>query len=190
MPWRTQAAELALEIAREIQARNVEGYYYSAGSDRDVYEAALYAAPLFPDAAAALCLELAGRKDISPEIADRVTEAHRKRREERARQGLEGNRRSKAQPPIGIPRGPKRPAWPDGPREKVDREFLEACLAGAPVTGLIKASPDAALEVLLAVSIEEPQHDDFTRSSLPECGLSYWHGRSACLFSWAVSAVF
>jgi hypothetical protein len=30
------------------------------------------------------------------------------------------------------------------------------------------------LEVLLAVSIEEPQHDDFTRSSLPECGLSYW----------------
>jgi hypothetical protein len=28
--------------------------------------------------------------------------------------------------------------------------------------------------VLLAVSIESPQHDDFTRSSLPECGLSSW----------------
>lgn len=174
MPWRTQAAELAIYITREIQARNADGYYYSASSDRDVYEAALYAAPLFPDAAAALCLELAGRKDIAPEIADRVTEAHRKRREERARQGLEGSGRSKAPPPIGIPRGPRRPAWPDGPREKVDREFLEACLTGAPVTGLIKASPDAALEVLLAVSIEEPQHDDFTRPSLPECGLSYW----------------
>lgn len=174
MPWRTEAAELAIDIAREIQARNAEGYYYSAGNDGDVYEAVLYAAPLFPDAAALLCLELAGRRDIAPEIADRVTEAHRKQREERTRQGLEESARSKAPPPIGIPRGPRRPAWPDGPRGKVDRKFLEACLTGSPVTGLIKASPDAALEVLLAVSIEEPQHNDFTRSSLPECGLSYW----------------
>ena len=128
-------------------------YYYS-GSDRAVYEAALYAAPLFPAEASALCLELAGRKDISPEIAGRVAEARRKRQEERARQDLEGGGRSKAPPPIGIPRGRKRPPWPDGPRETVDREFLEACLAGAPVTALIKADPDAALEVLLAVSIE------------------------------------
>jgi hypothetical protein len=51
---------------------------------------------------------------------------------------------------------------------------VEACLAGGPVTGLIKADPDGALEVLLGASIKEPQHDDFTRSSLPECGLSYW----------------
>jgi len=174
MPWRTHAAELALGIAREIQARNAEGHYYSAGSDRSVYEAALYAAPLFPDAAAALCLELAGRKDISPEIAGRVAKARRRRQEERARQDLEGSGRSKAPPPIGMPRGRRRPAWPDGPRGKVDREFQEACLVGAPVTALIKADPDVALEVLLAVSIEEPQHDDFARSSLPECGLSFW----------------
>jgi hypothetical protein len=174
MPWRTQAAELALDIAREIQARNAEGHYFSAGNDREVYEAALYAAPLFPEAAASLCLELAGRKDVSLQIADRVTEARRKRQEVRAIQELEGGARSKAPPPIGIPRGRLRPAWPDGPRQKVDREFVEACLAGAPVTGLIKANPDAALEVLLAVSIEEPQHEEFTRSSLPECGLSFW----------------
>jgi hypothetical protein len=174
MPWRMHAAGLALDIAREIQARNAEGHYYSAGSDRVVYEAALYAAPLFPAATAALCLELAGRRDISPEIAGRVTEARRRRQEERDRQDLEGGGRSKAPLPIGMPRGRRRPAWPDGPRGKVDREFQEACLAGAPVTALIKADPDAALEVLLAVSIEEPQHDDFTHSRLPECGLSYW----------------
>ena len=174
MPWRTHAAELALAITREIQARNAEGHYYSAGSDREVYEAALYAAPLFPDAAAALCLELAGRKDMSPQIAERVAEARRRRHEERTRQDLDGGGRSRAPAPIGMPRGRRRPAWPDGPREKVDRAFVEACLAGPPVTGLIKADPDGALEVLLAASIEEPQHDDFTRSSLPECGLSYW----------------
>lgn len=172
VPWRTHAGELALEIAREIQARNAEGNYY--GSDRAVYEAALYAAPLFPAEASALCLELAARKDISPEIAGRVAEAGRKRREERARQNLEAGERSKAPRPIGIPRGRRRPPWPDGPGGEVDRKFREACLAGAPVTAMIKADPDVALEVLLAVSIEEPQHDDFVRSSLPECGLSYW----------------
>ena len=174
MPWRTHAAELALEIAREIQARNAEGRYYSSGSDRDVYEAALYAAPLYPAEASALCLELAARKDVSPEIAGRVAETRRKRQEEVARQDLEGGGRSKAPPPIGFPRGRRRPPWPDGPRGKIDREFTEACLSGAPVTALIKADPDVALEVFLAVSIEEPQHDDFTRPSLPECGLSYW----------------
>ena len=52
----------------------------------------------------------------SPKRAD-------KRQEERARQDLEGSGRSKAPPPIGMPRGRLRPAWPDGPREKVDREF-------------------------------------------------------------------
>jgi hypothetical protein len=129
---------------------------------------------LFPDVAATLCLELAGRRDSSPQIVERATEARRNRQEERARQELEGSGRSKAPTPIGMPLGRLRPAWPDGPREEVDREFVEACLAGAPIAGLIRADPDAALEVLLAVSIEEPQHDEFTRSSLPECGLSYW----------------
>lgn len=38
-----------------------------------------------------------------------------------------------------------------------------------------QAAPDTALEVLLAVCIDEPQHDDLIgRSSLPEYGLSYW----------------
>jgi hypothetical protein len=101
MPWRTHAAELALEIAREIQARNAEGSYYSAGSsDRAVYEAALYAAPVYPSVASALSLELAARKKVSPEIANRVAEARRKRQEERARQELEGGGRRKAPQPI------------------------------------------------------------------------------------------
>lgn len=172
MPWRKQAAELAIEIAREIQARNAEGHYYSSGSDRDVYEAALYAAPIFPDAVAALCLELAGRKDLSPEIATRVAEARRRKREELAQRE---ESRSKEPRVFGSWSGRSRAPWPDGPRTSVDREFQEACLGGDPFTALIRAAPDAALEVLLAVSIEEPQHDDpFSRSSLPESGLSFW----------------
>jgi hypothetical protein len=174
MPWREHAAELALAIAREIQARNAEGYYYSAGSDRVVYEAGLYAASASPVEVAALCLELAARKDMSPVIADRVADARRNGSRERARQDAENGQRRKAPVMIGMPRGRLRPPWPDGPRGKVDRAFREACLGGAPVMALVKANPDAALEVLLAVSIEEPKHDEFVRSSLPECGLSYW----------------
>jgi hypothetical protein len=174
MPWRRQAAELALAIAREIQARNAEGHYYPAGSDRVVYEAALYAATAFPAEVAALCQELAARKDISAVIAARVADARRKRQEEHARQDAENGQRRTAPAMIGMPRGRLRTPWPDGPRGKVDRAFREACLSGAPVTVLIKADPDAALEALLAVSIEEPKHDEFARSSLPECSLSYW----------------
>ena len=42
MPWRTEAAELALEIAREIQARNAEGHYYAGDSDRGVTAASTW----------------------------------------------------------------------------------------------------------------------------------------------------
>ena len=91
----------------------------------EVYEAAIYAAP-GPDAAAALCLELAGRKDISPDIADRITEAHRKRRGTRRRIGRERTQQGAA--------ADRYPARTSAPRmagrttPKVDREFQEACL--------------------------------------------------------------
>jgi hypothetical protein len=49
MPWRRQAAELALAIGREIQARNAEGNYFSDGQDKFAYEAALWATPELPD---------------------------------------------------------------------------------------------------------------------------------------------
>ena len=59
MPWRKQAAELALAIGREVQALNAEGNYYSDGHDKTVYEAVLAAAPELPDEVAQICLELA-----------------------------------------------------------------------------------------------------------------------------------
>ena len=46
--WRRQAAELALEVAREIQARNAEGSYFSDREDRIVYEAAFLQHLTFP----------------------------------------------------------------------------------------------------------------------------------------------
>jgi len=170
MPWRKEAAELAVAIAREVQARNEEG---SGGADRTVYEAALYAARDLPAEVAALCLELAKRRELSPEVNARVQETRRKRREQE-QQSQKAARKARA-PVMGFPRGPLNPPWPDGPQSRVDHDFQDACLDGTAISNLAQARPDVALEVLLAVCIEEPQHDDYGRSSLMEdTGLAHW----------------
>ena len=75
-------------------------------------------------------------------------------------------------------RGPLRDPWPDGPRTRVAEPFQEACLDGQCLMPLIVRRPDAALEVLLAVSIEEPKElDPFGGHSLIDSyGVEHWHG--------------
>jgi hypothetical protein len=170
MPWRKEAAELAVAIAREVQARNEEG---PGRGDRIVYEAALYAAADLPDEVAALCLELAKRRELSPEVNARVRETRRKRREQQ-QQSQKAARKARA-PVMEFSRGRLNPPWPDGPQSRVDHHFQDACLDGTAFSNLAQARPDVALEVLLAVCIEEPQHDDYGRSSLMEdTGLAHW----------------
>lgn len=173
MLWRAEAAELALAIAREIQTRNEEGPYYSAGADRAVYETALYAAKDLPTEVGQLCLELAKRRPLSTTVSARVEEKRRKRREAQRQQQSERVARKRALPTF--PSGRLRSPWPDGPSERVDREFQEACLNGAAFVTLVQANPDVALEVLLAVCIEEPQEEDYGRSrSRLDLGLAHW----------------
>jgi hypothetical protein len=115
-PWRQEAAELSLAIAREIQARNAEGNYYSGNHDRAAYQAALYAAPDLPHEIGQLCLELAERRDMAADIAARATEVHQKRAEKR-RQRDQDSSRGKRMAALNLPRGCRRPPWPDGPPE-------------------------------------------------------------------------
>ena len=174
MPWRREAAELSLAIGREIQARNAEGNWFSDGLDKAAYEAVLWAAPELPNDVAALCLELAERRDVSPEIRVRVDAAHQRRREERDRYLAENPHRERASPPIPFLHGRRRAPWRDGPREAVDRSFRDTCLDTGAFVGLVRADPDAALEVLLAVCIEDPQYEFDGRSPLGDCGLEHW----------------
>ncbi|TAJ91164.1 MAG: hypothetical protein EPO41_16215 [Reyranella sp.] len=170
--WRQEAANLAYTIAREVQGRNLETAYYSEGKDDTVFQALLYAAPLLPVEVSELCLELAGRRPISAQISERVARVSKERAEAR---------RVDAGPPVQpvIPPflgGRRRSShWQDGPQRHVLSQFRNACLAGDPFARLARANPEAALEVLLAVCIEEASdEDDFGSSSLPGCGLSYW----------------
>jgi hypothetical protein len=183
MPWRREAAELALVIGREVQALNAEGNYYSDGHDKTVYEVVLSAARELPDEVAELCLELAQRRDLNPAIVARVEQAHERQREQR-RQFLEANpkRRERSSFPPAWPHGELRDPWPDGPRDGLQNAFQEACLDTGAFPALVRTRPDAALEVLLAVCIEPPKHEDFGRSSMPETGLDHWNGGDPPLY--------
>ena len=183
MPWRKQAAELAVAIGREVQALNAEGNYYSKGHDKTVYEAVLAAAPDLPDDVAQFCLELAQRRDLDAAIVTRLEQSYERQRVKR-RQYLNANPERQRPPPSlsAWRRGELRPPWPDGPRDDVQNAFQEACLDTGAFAALVRAKPDAALEVLLAVCIEPPKHEDFGRSSMPEAGLDHWHGGDPPLY--------
>ena len=136
-----------------------------------------------PDEVAALCLELAERRDLRPEIRRRVDATHARRRAERREYLAAHPERERPAPPpslssFGRPRDP----WPDGPRARVDAEFQEACLDTGAFAALVSARPDAALEVLLAVCIEEPQHENYSTHPMRECGLDHWRSGDPPLF--------
>jgi hypothetical protein len=183
MPWRHEAAELAFAIGREIQALNAEGQYYSDGHDKHVYEAVLWAAPELPADIPQMCLELAERRDLPADIQTRVAETHRRKAEERRRYLEQHPERRPPPSPAGAwLRGERHAPWPDGPRDHVQRCFQEACLETGAFTGLVRTDPNVALEVLLAVCIEEPQYDEFGSTSYRRTGLAHWHTGDAPLY--------
>src|SRR5262249_4003020 len=49
-------------------------------------------------------------------------------------------------------------------------------------SALVHARPDTALEVLLAVCIEEPQREDYSNRTMRECGVDHWHAGDPPLF--------
>jgi hypothetical protein len=179
MPWRQEAAELALAIGREIQAQSIE--HNGTQGDKCAYEAVLWAAPELPEEVAAFCLELAQRRDLSPEIRFRVDQARERAREQqRERLAAQPERKQAPAPPSFF--GHLLDPWPDGPRDRVDSAFQEACLDTAAFAALVQARLEAALEVLLAVCIEEPQREDYSNRSMPEHGVDHWRAGDPPLY--------
>ena len=76
--WRREAAELAVAVAREIQAQSAEGTCLPDDIERSVYETALLAVADMPDEVAVLALELSRRRNVLPAIRARTEEAGRK----------------------------------------------------------------------------------------------------------------
>lgn len=185
-PFRDHAAKVALSVAREFQALRAEGQYLHDAKEQTAYQAALLAAHDLPDEVSTFGLEMARRKPASQEVQERA-EAARIVAEERRRLWEEDNpdrveqlRHLGASPlPLGERVGP----WPDGPREHVEDAFREAVFDNTAILPLAEERPDTAFEVLLAVCIEPPHHDNPWGSDLmDDCGLESWRDHDPAMY--------
>ena len=170
---RPAAARLAMDVAREYQAKSQEGRIGSIDGDQIAYEAALLSAPELPEEVAAFCLEMAGRRPVSKEIQERAETAAAAAEEERQRRLRELGPRTKP-PALGtaLPLGSLREPWPDGPQRRVDRNFRTAIQSGSAILPLAGVRPDETLELLLATCIEPPRHEAvFFDSGRDDCGI-------------------
>lgn len=182
MPGRREAGLVALRLAREAQGLIAEGLHFG-DKDKVIYEAALSAAPEFPEEVTQLALELGARLPEPAHAVQRREEERareRKRREEWAKQNPEKVRERQALPPPVLSsyrEGPLRPPAADGPLREVSDGFRSAVMQTPALNGLIAVRPNATREVLLAVCIDEPKPFDRygeDRLLLGRLGLADW----------------
>lgn len=165
MRYRLQMAELALAMARTVQVEKGHGVMYLTR------EPLLYTAPLagaadLPTEVGNWALELAGRREIDPDVKRRIAEvqvqkakAHADRLKTDAEYKARHEERKRVSSSIGLYRE-RLPPWPLGASRRVDSDFRTACIKHNGIQTLMRARPELAGEVLLALIIEdEPERE-------------------------------
>ena len=170
-PGRTDAARLAIELAREVQCLLAERRYHSRNGYKEVYEGLLHAAQEYPDEAGQIALELCHRRPEPNYAIQREVETNE--RHERAEQQYlaahpEEEQRRRAPIPGMMIRyaSPLPPPWPDGPSQRVSEAFASAVLDTTALNGLILQRPKVASGVLLAVCVEEPLEEHHSHHTI------------------------
>ena len=179
-PYRREFAELALATARARQLDVAKGVMY-VGDDDIIFQAAFAGAQDSPDEVAAWALEMARRRPIRADLADKLRTygedraAEHRRRLESDADYRERHERKRSVP--FIPSGRRLPPWPMGPKGRVDNRFVKAVLRSATFQRLMRARPAAASEVLLAVLIEDSPEESYNTSGGydEKLGLAYDH---------------
>jgi len=179
MPFRLEMAEMALAMARTVQVEKGHGVMYL------MREPLLYTAPLsgaadLPTEVGNWALELAGRREVDTDVKRRIAEvqvqkakAHAERlktdAEYKARQG----KRKQIPYSLGSFRESLLP-WPLGASDKVDMDFRTACIKENGIQSLMRAQPELAAEVLLALIIEDQPEREYGSDQLEmDLGLEY-----------------
>ena len=170
-PGRDDAAILALELGREVQARLAEYRHFSGVGFQNPCEALLYAAYEYPDEVGQIALELCHRREEPKHAILRGIEAEERRGEAeckyRAAHPDEEAARRAPIPGMMIHYAlPLPPPWPEGPSDRVSESFVSAAMDTTALTALIAMRPLIAAEVILAVCIEEPTEPDRQRPIL------------------------
>ncbi|EKT4087579.1 hypothetical protein QEG26_001528 [Stenotrophomonas maltophilia] len=178
MPFRREMAEIALTMARTMQVEKGRGVMYFTR------EPLLHTAPLagaadLPTEVGNWALELAGRREIDAHVRRRISEVQlqeAKAHIERLKTDSEYKAREERKQmsgSIGSFRE-RLPPWPLGASGKVDMDFRTACLKENGIRYLIRAQPELAAEVLLALIIEDQPERDYASDRLEmDLGLEF-----------------
>ncbi|HEX9202301.1 MAG TPA: ATP-binding protein [Acidobacteriaceae bacterium] len=177
MPFRRELAEVALFTARALQVAQGKRFIFGDDSEKPIYAAALAGAPDMPDEVSAWVLEMAQRRPWRTDVVAQIVEFHeRQAREHAERLRIDPEYRTRHQQrermPTFISSARELPPWPLGPLQRVERDFRECCTHSHSLAPLMKARPEVAAEVLLAVLIEDSPEEEYR----PHPGLSDNHG--------------
>lgn len=181
-PLRREAAQILVELAREVQGQKAEGTHFHDDTDDAVFGAVLEAIDELPEDVSSLALELCRRRKESPPTAKRRKEA--KQRQANGRKTARQVSSARGEQPLSFLRfGPLLKPWPDGPRSRVDDAFRKVCLNSNALQRMMIFRPSVARVVILALCIEPPKRqgsqgywDSLSRDSLGIEMSEKWNG--------------
>jgi len=179
MPFRLEMTEIALAMARTVQVEKGHGVMYQM-SETSLYTAPMAGAADLPTEVKNWVLELAGRRDADADVKRRITEvrlgkakAHAERLTTDTQYKAQHEERKRMPLSLGAFRE-RLPPWPLGAKHKVDIDFRTACIKDNGIQSLMRAQPQLAAEVLLALIIEDqPEREYGTRQFEMDLGLEY-----------------
>lgn len=166
MPFRLEMAEMALAMARTVQVEKGHGVMYQ------MHEPLLYTAPLagvadLPTEVGNWALELVGRREVDADVKRRIAEvqlqkakAHAGRLKTDAQYKARHKERKQLPRTLGAFRD-RLPPWPLGASVRIDMDFRTACIKGYGIQSLMRAQPELAAEVLLALIIEDQPEREY-----------------------------
>jgi hypothetical protein len=160
MPFRLEMAEMALAMARTVQVEKGHGLMYLT-SEPLLFTAPLAGAADLPTEVGNWALELAGRREVDADVKRRIAEvqlqkakAHAERLKTDTEYKARHEERKRIPPSLGSFRE-RLPPWPLGASDRVDMDFRTACIKENGIQSLMRAQPELAAEVLLALIIED-----------------------------------
>lgn len=179
MPFRLEMAEMALGMARTVQVEKGHGVMY-LDCDPLLHTAALAGAADLPTEVGNWALELAGRREVDADVERHIAEVqlhqakvHAERLKSDSKYRARTEERKSIPRLVGVSRA-RLPPWSLGASEKVDRDFRTACIKESGIRPLMRAQPELAAEVLLALIIEaEPEREYGNNRFEIDLGLEY-----------------
>ncbi|MNR84303.1 hypothetical protein D3C72_151010 [compost metagenome] len=179
MPFRLEMAEMALAMARTVQVEKGHGVMYQM-NDLSLYTAAMAGAADLPEEVGNWMLELAGRRNVDADVIKRIAEvrqvkanAHAERLSTDAQYKAQQEKRKRT-PPSLVSFHERLPPWVLGAKNKIDVDFRAACIKANGIQSLMRAQPELAAEILLALLIEDqPTREYSAVRSEVDLGLAY-----------------